>query len=185
MKTLEAEYLRRCLTKTDINEHLPTLRSLASECDSIVEFGTRSGNSTTALLAGEPQELLCVDISFRLLDQGLIDFVKKHQPTLWTLRTASTRTLKPADIQKCDLLFIDTLHTYDQIAHELTFAPRVRRYIAVHDVVLFGDKGEHREPGITRAILDFLETKEGRCWAVDRVALNNNGMAVLRREVTA
>ena len=178
--TLESEYLRRCLTKSDINDHLPLLRELASVCDSVVELGTRSGNSTVAFLAAQPKKLRCIDLNFKLLDvDHLRPLVAKK--TRWSLVTGNTLKFNPADIPECDLLFIDTLHTYSQITHELTFAPRVKRHIAIHDVVLFGDRGEHREPGITKAILEFLESTEGRNWRVSHFATNNNGVAMLER----
>ena len=44
------EYL--CNTKSDINEHLPALRDLASKCDTVIEMGVRYCVSTWAFIEG-------------------------------------------------------------------------------------------------------------------------------------
>ena len=46
----------------NINEHLPVLRTLATECEAVVEIGTRDAVSTTGLLAGQPGSLTTWDI---------------------------------------------------------------------------------------------------------------------------
>jgi hypothetical protein len=46
------EFSRECDRDSDINEHLPTLSQLASECQEVAEMGVRSVVSTWALLHG-------------------------------------------------------------------------------------------------------------------------------------
>ena len=60
--TLEDIYLFLCDTPSDINEHLPVLKELASQSDSVVEMGVRWVVSTFALLAGKPKSLTSMDI---------------------------------------------------------------------------------------------------------------------------
>ena len=48
-----------------------------------------------------------------------------------------------ADIDETDLLFIDSQHTEARLRSELSkFAPRVRRYIVMHDTALHASRGE-------------------------------------------
>jgi hypothetical protein len=49
------KYKELCDIPGDINEHLPTLFQLASECNTIVEFGVRAAESDYAICAGMPQ----------------------------------------------------------------------------------------------------------------------------------
>ena len=62
------------------------------------------------------------------------------------------------DIKETDMLFIDTLHTYQQVKGELRFANKVRKYIAFHDTWSHGvgSRDIVGEPGITNAINEFL-----------------------------
>lgn len=179
---IENEYLLRCTTESDINEHLPLLRSLAESCETIVELGTRSGNSTVAFLASAPASLTCIDLSFSSLDETRLRGYIDEAQTQWTLLKRNSLDLSPRDIPECDMLFIDTLHTYTQIAHELTFASRVKRIIAIHDTVLFWDNGQKGQRGIGPAISEFLDSEYGSMWEVSYESSVNNGMMVLTKK---
>ena len=49
---------------------------------------------------------------------------------------------KAIDIEETDLLFIDTLHTYDQLAAELArHGMKARRWIVLHDTTTFATNG--------------------------------------------
>src|SRR5437773_1341220 len=111
--TLEELFEQRKSILLDTSEHLDTLRKYASECDIVCEFGTRTGVSTTALLAAQPKELHCwdivryneVDILERLA--GNTKFVFHHQNSL------------DADFTTADLLFFDSLHQYNHVMEEM------------------------------------------------------------------
>ena len=45
MEAVKNRYTRLCATKSDINEHLPTLYRYATQCERIVELGIRGGVS--------------------------------------------------------------------------------------------------------------------------------------------
>ena len=51
---IENYYNNLVNTPSDINEHLPTLRKYAEECDHITEMGVRWIVSTYAFLAAKP-----------------------------------------------------------------------------------------------------------------------------------
>ncbi|RMH32221.1 MAG: class I SAM-dependent methyltransferase [Planctomycetota bacterium] len=155
----------------DIIEHLERLRDLGSECDDIVEFGVRTGNSTVAFLASDAKRVYSYDIK------------EPHfAPTpdvkdKWAFCQADTSKLE--EIPFCDLLFIDTYHTFDIVCAELRHAPRVGKYIVFHDTELFGEVGEDgRRPGINEAIDQTLPIGE---WDRTEHYPNNNGLTVYTR----
>ena len=178
---LAADLTARCTGKSgehwDIYQHLPTLAEAAQMCETVVEFGVRTGNSTCAFLYGLETGKGGALHSFDIMR------TKYEPPALaratWKFTQADTATL--AEIPECDLLFIDTLHTAIQVARELVHAARVRKFIFLHDTVTFGSEAEGapNEHGITCAIYDFLAAN--RDWRVIHHYPNNNGLLVLGR----
>ena len=79
----------------------------------VTELGTRTAVSTTALLYGKPEKLVCYD--------------KFLYPQVNKLRTMAGPThlefhqadVLQTDIEETDLLFIDTWHVYEQLREEL------------------------------------------------------------------
>jgi hypothetical protein len=88
------------------------------------------------------------------------------------------------DIEETDLLFIDTLHVYEQLQEELRLhAGKVRRYIVLHDTMTFGERGEVQgRLGLRPAVEEFLA--QGTFYVKDRYE-NNNGLTVLERRAGA
>ena len=60
--TLEQIYYQKCNSPSDINEHLPTLKRYADECEHITEMGVRWVVSTYAFLMSKPKKLVSIDI---------------------------------------------------------------------------------------------------------------------------
>lgn len=171
---LEEMFVRVRDTESDINQHCTALKRLASQAGVVVEFGMRQGVSTTALLAGQPQQLFTVD----LYHDPIAETLKANAgATTFRFVQSSTLTLEPIP---CDLLFIDTLHTRDQLQAELKrHAKACRHRIALHDTHTFGEQGEHGEPGLVPAIREFLA--ENPEWFVMSHVATNNGFTVLSR----
>jgi cephalosporin hydroxylase len=162
---------------SDISEHVERMRDLALHCDHITEFGVRAGVSTAAWIAARPKTLVCYDIQrcaevdqlSRVARRIGIDFTFHQQDVLKTT------------IDRTDLLFIDTLHTYDQLQAELErHAARVRRYIVLHDTETFGQIGEM--PG-TRGLWFAVEEYLARHpeWHLLERRTNNNGLTILAK----
>ena len=168
-------------TPSDINEHVEFLynavQALGPEAH-VTEMGTRKGVSTVAILTAQPKRLVCYDLCH----------YSEVANKLWPLRGRTDlefitgNTLK-VDIEETDLLFIDTLHTYNQLSMELSrHAGKVRSYLLFHDTVSFGAVGEDgTEPGLQLAISDFLSSPEGGNWERVGEFLNNNGLLLLGR----
>jgi cephalosporin hydroxylase len=155
---IETQYELECRTVSDINEHLPTLRRYAAECDSIAEFGVRSVVSTWALLSGlisraQPQSastaqrLVCVDVEPVPRIAGVSEIARAAGVTLQFQQINSVDANLDGGV---DMLFIDTWHVYGHLRRELAaHHAKVRRYIAMHDTEIDGEHGETLRCGET------------------------------------
>ena len=166
-------------TATDINEHLPMLYYLAQQCDHVTEFGVRTGASTLAFLhglQGRPATLRSYDIN----DQyGVQDSLTKWTRVEWTFSICSTLSI--TRIEPTDLLFVDTLHNYNQVRQELALhGDAARRWIVFHDTETFGTVGDDGGRGINQAITEWLEAKPE--WRIVYRTHRNNGLTVIERE---
>lgn len=182
MSKLIDELQLRCNAPSDINEHLPVLFTLAMQCDRIVEFGVRTGNSTVAFLAGLEQRPLASTVtqlhSYDIEDPDPQIPLPKRPATSWYFQKRDTAHL--GTIPECELLFIDTAHTRVHVAAELQYHARVRRFIVFHDTVLWGLVGMDGKTGVLHAALDFLAARPE--WELQEHLLNNNGLLILRRK---
>ena len=176
MESLDEAFERVCQTPSDINEHCPMLRQLAREHKHCTEFGVRYGTSTIALLAGLPRVLHSYDIR----QQFDLSLFRSWAGTNTDFQFFEQSTLS-ACIHYTELLFIDTLHTKDQLAQELNrHAGMVASAIALHDTKTFGRIGEDGRPGgLMDAVEEFL-TKHPE-WFVSMTTEANNGFTILRR----
>lgn len=185
--TLQEKYTVTCGTPSDINEHLPLLRSLAEKCEHVTEFGLRSANgSTVAFLAAQPAKFVTWDIDpFSVVSQAVLDLIVMRGRTVFQPRVGSTIEIPP--IEPTDLLFIDTIHTFEHLKRELEIHgdpknQRVRKYIAFHDTVTFGTVGgDGSTPGLRAAIRWFQKCHSFPLWELMEDRQNCNGLVVLRR----
>lgn len=173
--------------RSDINEHLMTIKELASGCEHVTEFGVRNVVSTWALLAACPKKLVCYDIH----DCPVGD-VAKAAPDSGTDFSFAVTDVLSIDIENTDMLMIDTLHTYHQLYSELSrHASKVSKFIVMHDTETFGLVDEevyypsspqkaHGKSGLLAAIDDFLSSNE--FWERKFVYTHNNGLTVLGRK---
>jgi cephalosporin hydroxylase len=177
-------YQRARSTPSDIVEHLELLSRLSSLCDHVTEFGVRHGMSTLALLFGRPKVLVSYDI-YPVAIEHVLSFAAKEAGVSFQFCLEDVLTIQ---IEATDLLFIDTLHTFDQLSAELQLhAPRVRRFIVMHDTSSCGDRGggefgdgaAQSKAGLWPAIARFLRGHPE--WRLLFYFTNNNGLTVLER----
>lgn len=133
--------------------HMPTVQVFASQCDTAVEFGVNAGCSTVALLVAG-----CKVTSYDIREHKWHRKIKQAAGAQWDFRLQSSLEAEP---QHTDLLFVDSLHNYDQVKGELErHDSYVRRYIMFHDTVTFGTIGADGETGKrkrgTRGILPAI-----------------------------
>jgi hypothetical protein len=177
--TLGRLYDRARATPSDVREHLETLHRLAGACRHVTEFGTRTGVSTTALLAARPETLVCYDL-VRHKEVTVLEAVAKEPGRRTDFRFRQEDVLA-AEIEPTEMLFIDTLHTEGQMARELArHAGRVSRHLVFHDTETFGRAGEL--PG-TAGIGPAIAAHVGRHpeWRLTLHRPNNNGLTVYTR----
>lgn len=174
---VEEKYTYWVNTPGDIHEHLPTLKKYAEEVNHITEMGVRWVVSTWALLMGKPQKMISYDWGFNEHIEELIE-ITKDIDTDFTFIQADTGKI---EIELTDLLFIDTMHTYEHLKLELSLhAKNVNKYIILHDTITFGRRGQDGStPGLIKAVDEFLQDNEE--WQIKEHFSNNNGLTILER----
>ena len=169
---LEDLYHLRLTTPGNIHEHLPTLRAFSR--GTVVEIGTNQAVSTTALLAAQPDSLTTWDLNPSPEAEALREHAGR---TRYDVRQGDSRYI---DIGQCDVLFIDSLHTREQLDIELRrHAPNVAESILMHDTTIFGERGEDGGQGLLVAIRGFLADFPEWRWISHWP--NCNGLTLLRR----
>ncbi len=197
---LKKIYEDHCREYSDIYEHLPILRRLANECQSVAEIGIRSMVSTWAILQGL-SENNSADRSYLGID--LIYPPEQNFKLAQKLSTENNISFKflaandmSINLNPVDMLFIDSLHTYCHLTYELeTFSTQVQKYIAMHDTsapwgniedsTYHGNYSEYpaeydrSKRGLWPAVEDFL--KRHPEWTLQERRFNNHGFTILRR----
>lgn len=188
--TVESIYERALRSGLAIAPHLPRLRALASGFDLAVEFGVKGGSSSAALLLGARRV-----ISYDLVETAQARALERAAGGRWDYRIQDSRLAPP---EPCDLLFIDSLHTYAQCRAELErHADAVGRYLVFHDTLTFGSIGADGETGRhswtytpqasvprehlgIRPAIDELMARDSS-WRVAAVYHDSHGLLVLER----
>lgn len=169
---------------SDIVLHLPVLEYYASLCDSVVEFGVREANSTVALIAGCKGKVDSFDIQ-RSPEVGILEGMTLPCSS-WTFHLLDTGSPEVVDqVPEADLLFIDTLHTYNHVIQELRLhGHKARRFIAFHDTFTCGEQDlsgpNPSARGIVPAIEEYLAWNPGQFETVYRTDACN-GLWILKR----
>lgn len=186
VQLITKHYEARCAFPTDINEHLPTLKKLAQECQVIVEMGVRSIVSSWAFLAGRPSQLISVDYIYPKryrnhdpngCDLDLVFELSELAGIEFAFHRGDSRKFQ---CPRCDLLFLDTLHDYEQLKAELELhAAAAQKYIVLHDTESYWFKGESAPEGIGRAVQEFIIANDS--WKIIERFTNNNGLMILQR----
>lgn len=200
MSDIEKKFLEKTTKKSDINEHLPTLRKYSLEVNHITECGVRSVVSSYAFASGllkkENNKLIQVDIC-RSKEVTIFQEECKNEGINTIFYQKSDLD---CPLEMTDLLFIDTWHVYGHLKRELErWHPYVSKYIVMHDTTIDEWKGEtircnrnaekqSKQSGIPLnelfiglwpAIEEFLKNHEE--WKIKERFTNNNGLTILER----
>ena len=203
MESIKNFYTLYSKSESDINEHLPTLREYAMNCDHVTECGVRGAVSSYAFadaLVGRPNtKMISVDLE---TNGNVNEFLE-----LTKAAGLNTVFYQQSDLEcpmeKTDLLFIDTWHVYGHLKRELdrwnTF---VTKYIILHDTTVDAEYGETIRlgmnpfeqiaatgipleeilKGLWPAVTEFLEAHPE--WTLEKRYENNNGLTILARRST-
>jgi hypothetical protein len=188
MQSIEHLFLQKRNTPSDINEHMDVLYEYAKKCETIAEFGVRRVVSSYAFAHARPKELLCLDIDYNQDVANFMEICKNENINMTFVKDSSlTYELK----HDYDLLFIDTLHDFNQLTGELKkHNSKIKKYIIFHDTIYWGNKNEDpitgeakletgENVGLVPAIKSFL--KENKEWKEVCTYTNNNGLTILER----
>lgn len=142
----------------------------AQQSDSIVEFGVYTGLSTCAWLTGLPKKLISYDITdANLTVLPELQYNAKLNGTNFSFIVGNSLEL---DIDPCDLLFIDTVHTYKHCLSELDrHSNKSKKFIILHDPSDW--------PGVFEAVIVFLH--HNRQWHIIEHCNKGSGLLVLKR----
>lgn len=162
-----------CSTSSDINEHLPVLKELSKECRHVTELGMRAIVSSWAFLEGLDKggKLVSVDnVHPNEYGGNLESFEKACKDKGVDFEFILGDSTK-VEIEETDLLFVDTLHTYEQVRKELQkHASKARKYVVFHDTTSC--------PEIWPAVEELIATGKFR---LKVRYTHNNGLTVLER----
>jgi hypothetical protein len=171
-------YQQNVKTPSNIYKELEVINRYAQGCKHITEFGFGSGRSASALLAAKPEVFITYDIRPPNEPALQIEALAENDDITFIYKTTDT---SKAEIEPTDLLFIDTYHTGDQLKAELKNAPKVRKFIMMHDIVIYGLRGEDdKTPGLKDVLIDFL--RHNSEWGLIEVIKERNGLAIIGRK---
>ena len=196
---LNANYQLRCVVPCDINEHLPTLLSYTTKCNTVVECGVRDIVSSFAFAKGllnRPNRYYMID-PYKSDNINIFLEMCKREGVVAEFINKSDLDCPPIET---DLLFIDTWHVYGQLKRELNYWHKsVKKYIIMHDTTVdewlgetirsgwdaleqsktSGFAVEEITTGLWPAVAEFLE--HNKEWILLERYTNNNGLTVLSR----
>ncbi len=184
---IDREYRNERDTKSDINEHVHDLLTLAEDCTHVTEFGSRFGASTRAFLKA-PVSVRAYDLE---IHKPLAELFKVARKVGKDVEYTKGNTLQIL-IEPTDLLFIDTWHSQQQLRNELQLhGNAARKYLAFHDTHTYGVRDEQQDwaanpdrkamdkQGLLPAIIDFVIKNPH--WSFKMHKMNCNGLTVLQR----
>lgn len=175
-RDIEKIFKSRVGEKSDINEHLSTLANYGKKVDHITEFGMRHGNSTVAFLYAKPKKFHSYDNH----TNGSLNLIKTMAKSAEVDFTFHCESTLDAEIEETDLIFFDTIHSYEHLKQELSrHGSKCRRYMIFHDTEAYGMRGQSGGHGIIKAIGEFLE--DNKDWKIKEQCSNNNGLMILQK----
>lgn len=166
----------------DLNEHMPTMRGLVEyvgEGCRVTEISNRR-ESVVGFLAGRPAVMRSYNTELRSdYARAAIGFVSGSGGQVIETEIDDSRMIPKID--ECDILFIDSEHTYARAIEELhKYQSQVKRFIVLHDTQIFGDKGQDNGPGMLAAMRDFMRAVPQ--WSVYFDTAAQYGLTVLCRD---
>jgi len=202
MKEVEKKYIQLCQSRSDINEHLPTLFEYSKDCTSVFETGVRGVVSSWANAYGllnnnSDQKILFLN---DIQECDISELLDKTKNLEINIKYKWCNNLELELDENFDMVFIDTWHVYGQLKRELAkFSKHTNKYIIMHDTTIDGIKGEtirkkwnavkqSKETGIPVeeinkglwfAVEEFLNSNSD--WILEKRFTNNNGLTILKK----
>lgn len=203
MEIIQSTYQNLTTAPSDINEHLPTLYSYATQCESIIELGVRGCVSTWALVYGllnnnsNRKQILLSDLT----KSNITELLQAVSSTTVRVEYIWGNDLDLQIMSNVDLTFIDTWHVYGQLKRELNkFSKVTNKYIIMHDTTVdevYGETIRCNQNAIEQSRLTGIPIVEINCglwsaieefltentdWVLHMRYTNNNGLTILKRK---
>jgi cephalosporin hydroxylase len=201
---LDSYYKNTCEKSCDIQPYQSLLSEFAQECNHVTEMGigpVQYGlNSTWCLLHGlsksqyENSDKKYISIDWDDANTNIIHAEEISKSIGIDFKFIVANSIE-IEIEKTELLFIDTDHRYQHLMKELKLhSPNVSKYIIMHDTSGkyahwedwphdHENRGELKNSpekyGLWPCVVDFL--KENNEWSLLIRGENGNGMTVLQR----
>lgn len=180
--TLDEMFAALASTRRDLDQHMPKLRELAEQCNAVAEFSKRR-ESTVALASSRPAIFRSWQAERHSIINRAVKWLNDEgcSASFSNVNSDQVSAEEFAAAGPFDLLFIDTVHTFARLSHELqTFGPHVSRYIVMHDTELHGNKGSDGGPGLLAAIRQFVQANPK--WSVVYHTRHQYGLTVISRD---
>jgi hypothetical protein len=203
MDNIKNTYHHLCNVSSDINEHLPTLYTYASQCNSVLELGVRGCVSSYAFLYGllnnnnnSNRRLILNDIQ----ECNISELLEMAKYCDIDISYQWVNDLELNITEPVDITFIDTWHIYGQLKRELNkFSKITNKYIIMHDTTvdqylgetircgwnafeqsnITGIPVEEINCGLQKAVDEFLINNND--WILKEQFTNNNGLTILEK----
>jgi len=157
------------------------LSKYGSLCESIKELGVYEGCSLACLMLTNPKKLVGID-----RDISRIKNVEKFKN--YAIENNIDFDIKNLDsldikaVSSCDLLHIDSFHTYEYLLNELRLhGPYIRKYIIFHDTNT-NKRVLTNSQGLLQAIAYYISEIEPK-WQIVEHSLQGMGSVVIKREI--
>ena len=174
------EVIRHDLGQDFTTQDINFISQIVSECKSVVELGTGQCAMDRVFLRYD------VKLDTYDIEDCPDNFLEEAKAAGRDVTFHKEDTLK-VEIPETDILFIDSLHTYEQVKSELELhASKAKRYILFHDTVTYSKIGQavvdgEETKGILPAIEEFLELHPE--WSIVYNSKEGNGMIVVKKLV--
>ena len=149
------------------------IREYMKDCLSYRELGTHQGSSAACVMLVEPMYIELIDIDFKKYHRflGLIASAFCEE-RLINLKLRQVDSTSPESAGRdCDMLLIDTEHSWERVLAELTIhADTIQKYIVFHDTSL--------EPAIAAGVEEWSDANG---WKIVEQGKSNVGYMVVKR----
>lgn len=178
-------FRQRCNEGGAINDHLPLLHMLSLKSEGVAEFGVDRGVSGSALIAGQEERVASgllgwyYGVDRNGACKAEINRISALIASPFPVEFIQGNTQAIEIIPIVDMLLIDAEHTETAVRAEINrHSQSVRKYIALHDTVTFGENGDVPN---TRGVLYGITELHQKGWRMIYNSPRNNGLLVFER----
>ena len=141
--------------------------------ESVVEFGTWNGQGAVIFASAGVKDITTCDIDLGRVDQERIKSI------CGDIKFNKEDSLNPSKKYEADLIFFDTMHTYEHVIKELKVnAEGAKKYFAVHDTN-YPPPRKSPKKLVRDAVFEYL--KENKNFVLELEDRTSTGIIIARR----